>query len=273
LKGIKVAIPFMIVFGLFLVTPTVISASTLVKAGQTVAVDSLVSKGISSYRISVKNTDINSHKYSLSYGTLPSNFKAEFLLEGKVAKQIEVKAKDTVVVLLQVDVPRNVKAGTEIIKVNVKRDDGQNDMLPLSVTMNNDYSLVLTNQVKGLNVINGKSTSFDIEVKNTGSKLLSNVSLKLELPYKWILQSLNPEKVDLKPGESGLFKVQISIPTSETAGNKSIKLASISGSISSPQSEIVITVQNNPNYFYFVVGFIIIIGIVTLLFFRKNGRR
>lgn len=273
LKGIKVAISFMIVIGLFLVTPTVISASPLVNAGQTVAVDSLVSKGISSYRISVKNTDIKSHKYSLSYGTLPSKFKAEFLLEGKVTKQIEVKAKDTVVVLLQVDVPMNVKAGTEIIKVNVKRDDGQNDMLPLSVTINNDYSLVITNQVKGLNVINGKSTSLDIEVKNTGSKILNNVSLKLELPYKWIDQSGNPVKLQLRPGESGLFKVQILIPTSENAGNKSIKLYSFSDSIKSPQTEIIITVQNNPNYFYFIVGFIIIAGIGTLLYFRKNGRR
>lgn len=167
----------------------------------------------------------------------------------------------------------SVKAGTEIIKVNVKRDDGQAEILPLSVTTSSDYSLRITNHIKGLNVINGQNTNFDIEVKNTGSKILNNVNLKIEVPYKWILQSVNPQKLQLKPGEGGLFKVQISIPASEMAGNKFIKLSSISGNITSPLTEIGITVQNNPSYLYFILGLILLIGIGTLLYFRKNGRR
>lgn len=273
LKGVRIVISFMMAFGLFLAMKVTVIAAPSLESSQMVAVDSLESKGVSSYRISVQNTDINSHKYALSYEILPSDFKAEFLHENKVTKEIEVKAKETTVILFEVDVPMSVKAGTKMIKVNVKRDDGYTEAIPLSVTINSDYSLGIINQVKGLNVINGQSTSFDIEVKNTGSKILNNISLKLELPYKWILQGVNPEKLQLRPGESGLFKVRISIPTSENSGNKSIKLYSISDSISSSKTEIVITVQNNPNYFYFIVGFIIIVAIATLLYFRKNGRR
>lgn len=132
---------------------------------------------------------------------------------------MEVKAQDGIIAGLNVKMPAQATAGTIVIGVEVKRDDGQVDALPVSVTVNRDYSLLITNRINSLSVITGQDLSFDVSVLNSGSKNMDNVKLSLDLPYKWILQGTNPEKRSLKPGENGLYKVKVSIPPSQVSGN------------------------------------------------------
>ena len=212
-------------------------------------------------------------KDALTYGMLPKGLQADFTLDGKIINEVEVKAQDSVIAVLKVNVPARASAGTTVIDAQAKRDDGQIYELPVSVTVNNDYSLLITNRIDGLSVITGQDLSFDVSVLNNGSKNLDNVKLSLDLPYKWILQNTNPEKLSLKPGEDGLFKVKISIPPSQVSGNYKIKAAAISDSTTSPKIEIPVSVQNNPNYLFWVIGFIAAAGFGTLLYFRKHGRR
>lgn len=83
LKKLKAVVTFMIVIVLILALEVTASAVPLGKQINNATVDSLVPEGLSSYRISVNNSDISSHKYTLSYEILPSHFKADFFLKIK----------------------------------------------------------------------------------------------------------------------------------------------------------------------------------------------
>jgi uncharacterized membrane protein len=250
------------------------SAQSAGNGSKTAAVDSMISSnGEASFRLYIKNDDSRNHKYALTYGLIPKGLQAEFTLDGKIINEVDVKAQDSIIAILKVKTPSQASAGTMVIDAQAKRDDGQIYELPVSVTVNNDYSMVITNRIDGLSIITGQDLSFDISVLNNGGKNLDNIKLSLDLPYKWIMQNTNPGMLSLKPGESGLYKVKISIPPSQVSGNYKIKATAASDSTTSQKVEIPVTVQNNPNYLFWVIGVIAAAGLGTLLYFRKHGRR
>lgn len=269
----KMAFMFTI-FGLLAALTLPASAQSAGNGSKTAAVDNMVSSnGEAFFRLYIKNDDSRNHKYELIYGLIPKGLQADFILDGKIINEVDVKAQDSIIVGLKVKIPSQATAGTTVIDAQAKRDDGQINELPVSVTVNNDYSMAITNRIDGLSVITGQDLSLDVSVLNNGGKNLDNIKLSLDLPYKWILQDTNPGKLSLKPGENGLYKVKISIPPSQVSGNCKIKATAVSDSITSQKVEIPVTVQNNPNYLFWVIGVIAAAGLGTLLYFRKHGRR
>lgn len=226
-----------------------------------------------SFRLLIRNDDSSPHKYLLKYGLVTGVQQAYFTLDGKTVTQVEVNAKDSVEVIFSVKMPDNSPAGTTIIDTQAARDDGQVLTLSVSVTVNHDYSLAITNRLDNLSVITGQELSFDISVSNNGNKSLDNIKLSFDLPYKWVLQGTNPEKLSLKPGEIGTCKVRVSISPSQVSGNSTIKVSAVSDNVASPKVEIPVSVHNNPNYLFWVIGIIVLVGAATLFYFRKHGRR
>lgn len=248
--------------------------ASLAQAEQSISADTLVlAGGEASFRMLVKNDDNKPHKFLLSCINLQNDFSPIFLQDNKAVASIEIKAMVSSIILLKISIPQSAKAGSDAFAVIIKRDDGKTYTLPLSYTVNRDYSLEITNRIDGLNVINGQSLSFDVAVSNTGSRQLDNVGLKLDLPYKWLVQSITPEKAALKANENRVFKVRISVPSSQVSGNSNVKASAIAGEVSSPQVSIPVTVQSNPVMIYWAVGLLIIVSTATILFFRKHGRR
>ncbi len=226
-----------------------------------------------SFKLLIRNDDSSPHKYLLKYGMVPGVQQAYFTLDGKIATQVEVNAQGSAEIIFTVKMPDNSPAETTTIDTQATRDDGQVFFLPVSVTVNRDFSLAITNRLDNLSAITGQELSFDISVSNNGNKSLNNIKLSLDLPYKWILQGTNPGKLSLKPGEAGTYKVRVSIPPSQASGNNTIKVSAVAGSTASPKVEIPVSVHNNPNYLFWVIGIILLAGAGTLLYFRKHGRR
>jgi uncharacterized membrane protein len=226
-----------------------------------------------SFRMLIRNDDSSPHKYLLKYGPVPGVQQAYFTFEGKTATQVEVNAQDSAEVIFKVKMSDDSPAGTTAIDTQATRDDGKVFILPVSVTVNHDYSLAITNRIDNLSVITGQELSFDISLSNNGNKSLDNIKLSLDLPYKWVLQGTNPEKLSLKPGEIETCKVRVSIPPSQVSGNSTIKVSAVSDSTASPKVEIPVSVHNNPNYLFWVIGIIVLVGAGTLYYFHKHGRR
>jgi uncharacterized membrane protein len=274
MKYLRFMILVLFIVGLISVFPFSGLAKSTGSDSKTLAVDNMVSaNGDASYRLLIRNDDLRPHKYTLSYGLLPKKLQVNFNMDGRAIKELELKAQQNIIVGLNIKMPAQSSAGTTVIDIESKRDDGRVYALPVSVTVNRDYSLLITNQIKGLNVITGQDLSFDVSVLNNGKKNLNNIKLSVDFPYKWILQGVNPSKLSLKPGENGLYIVKVSIPPSQVSGNNIIKASAVSDSITSPKVEIPVSVQNNPNYLFWVIGLIALTGAGTLLYFRKHGRR
>lgn len=258
MKRFRMMVLMLFVFGLISALPLSASAQSVSNDSKALTVDAMVSSnGEASFRLFIKNDDSRQHKYALTYWLLPKGLQADFALDGKIINEVEVKAQDSVIVDLKVKMPARASAGTTVIGVEAKRDDGQVYALPVSVTVNRDYSLLITNRINGLSVITGQDLSLDVSVLNNGSKNLDNIKLSLDLPYKWILQGTNPDKLSLKPGENGLYRVKVSISPSQVSGNNTIKAFAVSDTIASPKVEIPVSVQNNPNYLFWVIGVIV----------------
>jgi uncharacterized membrane protein len=226
-----------------------------------------------SFRLLITNDDSGPHKYLLKYGPVPAVQQAHFTLDGKIVTQVDINAGDGAEMMFAVKLSDGSPAGTTAIEVQAARDDGQVFILPVSVTVNQDYSLVITSRLDNLSAITGQELSFDISVSNNGNKNLDNIKLSLELPYKWMLQDANPGKLALKPGESGTCKVRVSIPPSQVSGNNIIKVFAVSDNTASPKVEIPVSVHSDPSSLFWVTGIIALAGAGTLLYFRRHGRR
>lgn len=224
-------------------------------------------------RIMVENKDSKSHHYNLQTTGLPDGFKAYFTLEGKGIEGLDLSASEKRMVELHLNTPLKAAQDNGLIKVKSSRDDGPESLMPISFTVNHDFSLEITNEIKKLETMNGKSLSFDIAVANTGNKGLKDLGLKVDLPYKWTLDKLTPEKLSLKPGEKGVFRLNISIPSSQGSGNNILKIKSFNEAATSQEISIPVTVTATAGYAWWAIGFVLVVGSVTVIYFRKNVRR
>ncbi|HEY5587222.1 MAG TPA: NEW3 domain-containing protein [Ruminiclostridium sp.] len=224
-------------------------------------------------KIKVENKDIKLHHFNLQATELPEGFKAYFLLEGKLTETIELNPSDKRLIELHIEAPLKVLKDSGTFKIKFLREDGIESFMPISFTINHDFALEITNGIKKLEIMNGKSTSFDIAVTNTGNKELKTLGLKVDLPYKWSLENVIPDKLTLKPGENGVLKVNVSVPSTQAAGNFVIKIKSFNEDATSSEISIPIKVIASASYAWWVIGLVLVFGVVTILYFRKHGRR
>jgi uncharacterized membrane protein len=229
--------------------------------------------GETSFHLLIRNEDTQLHNYKLAYDLMPQGMQGKFVQQPKDAAKVAIEPLTSLLVEARISVPESTTAGNHQIIVKVDRDDGQVSFTPLSLTINRDYALSISNEIQNLSGINGQNLSFQIAVANTGKLPLNQVGIKLDLPYKWMVQRVSPEKMNLKPGENGLFNIQLAIPASQAAGNFQLKATAVTGNISSPVKVIPVTIQSNHNYLFWVIALLVLAAISTLLYFRKHGRR
>jgi len=158
--------------------------------------------GESISRIMIENKDSKTHHYNLQATGLLAGFKAYFTLDGKGMEGLDLTASQKRIVELHLNTPLKAAQDNGFIKVKSSRDDGLEMLMSVSFIVNHDFSLEITNEITKLETMNGKSLSFDIAVTNTGNKELKDLGLKVDLPYKWTLYKLTPEKLSLKPREN-----------------------------------------------------------------------
>ena len=270
----KVIGAFLAVGLLFCLTPSTRSVMAAVSSGTELSANYLtVPGGENMARIMVENNDSKPHHYNLLATGLSEGFKANFTLQGKEIEGLDLKASERRIVELHLNTPLKAAQDHGLITIKSSRDDGLETLMPVSLTVNHDFSLEITNEIKKLETMNGKSLNFDVAVTNTGNKELKDLGLKIDLPYKWTLDKLTPEKLSLKPGESGAFKLTISIPPSEGSGNNTLKIKSFNGVATSQEISIPVTVTATAGYAWWAIGLVLVVGIVTFIYFRKNVRR
>lgn len=268
----KVIGAFMAVGLLLCLTP--FTRSVLAAGSTELSVNYLtVPGGESISRIMIENNDSKTHHYNLQATGLPDGFKAYITLDGKGMEGLDLTASQKRIVELHLNAPLNAAQDNGLIKVKSSRDDGLESLMPISYTVNHDFSLEITNEISKLETMNGKSLSFDIAVTNTGNKELKDLGLKVDLPYKWTLDKLTPEKLSLKPGEKGVFRLNSSIPSSQGSGNNTLKIRSFNEAATSQEISIPVTVTATAGYAWWAIGLVLVVGIVTAMYFRKNVRR
>ncbi len=136
-----------------------------------------------------------------------------------------------------------------------------------------DSSLAVTSAEKTLKVVNGQATTLHIGVTNDGSAEMKDITVQIDLPYKWIIQSMDPRTVSLLPGESGEFTVVLAVPSSENASTHTLNVLCTNGDQTSEIINIPVAVVTNPAFGYGILGCIVLMITGTMIYFRRNVRR
>ncbi|MBR0598475.1 NEW3 domain-containing protein [Sinanaerobacter chloroacetimidivorans] len=221
----------------------------------------------------IQNNDSGTHSYNVTAGGMTNNYELYFASGGAPAKAIEVQPGTNAEIDLNISMKGTPSADTDQLTVTTIRDDGKESSVNLTVAVNKDYALSISNMLNKIDTLSGKSTEVTFSVTNNGTKELSSVKLEPELPYKWIAGQSSDTGINLKPGETGTLKMNIDVPSSQTAGNFTAKFAATSNETKSDQISIPVTVKTSSNIAYWMIGALLVIAVFTAVQFKRHGRR
>jgi uncharacterized membrane protein len=221
----------------------------------------------------IENNDASAHSYSFKSYNLPKKMESYFSVNSKYAEGLSLQASESAVIQFHLALPADIAEKAIQINIETLRDDGISTTTTLSFTKNSDYSMQLTGTTDNLQVVSGATFSFDVVVTNTGDKDLDALAIKAELPYKWIQNSVNPETLSLKKGESGSYQMNVSVPISQSSGTSSIKVTVSNENTSSAELSIPVRVTSNSNFVWILGGVAVSVAAAAFIYFRKHGRR
>jgi len=223
--------------------------------------------------IHIMNTDLAEHQYSLLLAGLDETFQHYFVIEGTAGDSVTLAPSESTVVQLNITAPGNPQSSNYDFTIEYKRDDGEAAFLPAHITINKDYAVTLVSDVNQLESLNGSTFNVQVVVTNTGSKALENIGVTAELPYKWVVKSISPETFSLVPGENAAVHMEVTIPASQTTGNTKISITAGNDMTKSAEITIPVKVTAKANFALFFAGVVALVTLVTVIYFRKHGRR
>ncbi|MPN56440.1 hypothetical protein SDC9_204129 [bioreactor metagenome] len=121
--------------------------------------------------------------------------------------------------------------------------------------------------------MNGQTATLHIGITNDGSAEMKDITVQIDLPYKWIIQSMDPGTISLLPGESGEFIIVLAVPASENASTHTLNVSCKSGDLTSDIINIPVAVVTNPVFGYVIIGCVVLMIAGTVFYFRRNVRR
>jgi uncharacterized membrane protein len=221
----------------------------------------------------IQNNDPGAHQYKLAAEGNTQNYELYFASGGAPVDSIAVQPGASAEIDLNIKMKGNTSAGTDNLLIKATRDDGKEDNIKLSVMINKDYVLSVSSMLNKIDTLSGKAAEVTLSVTNNGVKELSSVKIEPELPYKWIAGQNSDTGINLKPGETGTLKMSIEIPSSQTAGNFTAKFSAASNETKSDQISIPVTVKTSSNMAWWMIGALLLIAGLTIVQFKRHGRR
>lgn len=221
----------------------------------------------------VRNNDTVEHDFTLTTEGMSNHYELYFATENIPTTTLKIPAGGNVPINLNMTLIGDPMVNNDTILVNALRDDGQKITMKMAVHINKDYQLNVTGLSDKAEVLNGKAAELTFSVKNNGAKEIKAIKLGAELPPKWFISQGGETSIDLKPGEAGTIKITVEVPNSQIAGTSVVKVAAISTETQSNPISIPVTVKTSANIAYWMVGLLLIIAVITVIQFKKHGRR
>ncbi len=225
------------------------------------------------YQLELRNDTTASHEYSLSLTGLSEKLTASFSQGGPLLNKVAVAANSFEEFFLRIEVPADTPIGHYTAQVIATREDGLLFAFPLALNVENTYAIQIISQNLNLTTFSGQEFTFDITAMNSGAAPITNVSLSVNVPAKWITQIEPAPLSTLEPGVQAVFHCRVVVPASQVAADQTLKLVLISDQAASPESTLVVRVQKSPTFFYVALA---VMGLAIgggLLYFRLKGRR
>ena len=186
-----------------------------------------------------------------------------------------VGAGDTENVKATVKPAFDATAGQYLIDVSATAGDYRAET-QLGVEITGSYSLRLTtaDQRLSTNVTAGSSTAFQVQVQNTGSADLTNVTLTATPPTGWTVTFDTPTIASIAVGDFATATATITPVSGAIAGDYIVSLSAKADQVTTPSTIAVrATVETSSIWGFVGVGLIVLVLIGLFLVFRRYGRR
>jgi uncharacterized membrane protein len=240
----------------------------------TIALQQAVQAGnVGQYQFEISNQTSKSHHYQLAVQDLPNSLRLTFVQDGPVLDAVSVDANSYGQVTLRAEVPFGVPIGRYAGAIIATRDDGVVLKVPIVLNVENTYALRIVNQNLNVTTFSGQEFTFEVTASNAGAAPLTNLTLVLDGPSKWVPR-VEPAVVgSLAPGAEMIFHAAVLVPQSQIAIDQPVSLSVSSDQVSTAKSVLTIRVQNRPDYLI-VVGIVLAAAAIGVLaYFRVRGRR
>jgi uncharacterized membrane protein len=213
------------------------------------------------------------HAYDLSMIGLPDSLRLTFMQGSSVLSSITIDANTYEIVTLRVEVPADTSVGRYTGTISAARDDGLVLTVPLVLNIENTYAVQIVSHNLNIITFQGQEFSFNVTAANSGAAAVTDLTLNVEAPAKWIVQVEPVTVATLDAGAETLYHVRVIVPPSQMAIDQPVKLTVSSDQASSDESTLTVRVQNQPGYLI-MAGLLILAAVIGVgVYFRAKGRR
>ena len=163
--------------------------------------------------------------------------------------------------------------GEYLIKIKASSDTLQAEIeLKAVITATYELTFTPTSGRYDTKTTSGKDNHFAVQIKNTGSAAIENISFSSTGPDGWKIK-FNPDKLEtLEAGATKDIDITIFPPDKTIAGDYMINL-NVASENSSPKMDVRVTVQTPTIWGWVGIGIIVIVIIGVAIIFAKLGRR
>ncbi|MBB3185863.1 NEW3 domain-containing protein [Microbacter margulisiae] len=230
------------------------------------------SKTTFTYSATLQNMTADTELYALQAQVDPG-WTVDFKVNYKQVSSVSVDPNQSQTVLIDVNPPEDVAAGTYTIPVTAQTST-TSASINLYVVITGSYKMALTTPTGLLstNITAGGARRVQLVVQNTGSSQLQNVKLSAASPSKWDV-TFDPKQIDqILPNGSAIVYATIKADKKAIPGDYQVDMTATTSQTS---SSLTMRVTAETSMLWGWIGVLIIIialGSVYFLF-RKYGRR
>lgn len=224
------------------------------------------------FNATLKNRTGDDQVYGLR-ADAPRGWNVVFKVAGKAVSSVPVEAGGNKELMIDVDAPSEVPAGTYKIPVSTSTHLTSSSM-ELEVVITGSYKLELTTPTGLLSTkaVAGSEKKIELLVKNTGSTPLSGIELSGAAPVSWEL-TFEPKKISLiEPGKSETVTALLKADRKALAGDY---VVNIDAKAADTSSRATFRISVEASFFSGFLGVVIILAALGSVYylFRKYGRR
>lgn len=224
------------------------------------------------YDLEIYNRTAEEQHYSLR-ANAPRGWNVEFETDGKKVTSITVDSNQREQMAVEITPSEEVKQGEYEIPIMASSGSTEAEV-NLEAVVTGKYEMELTTPDGRLSsdITPGGDKVIELEVKNTGTSSLKDISLSSNTPPEWNVEFEPANITSLEPGESATVKARVTASDNAIAGDYVVEMSAGSPEISSDAS-FRISVKTSMLWGWvgvLMIG-VVIAGMIFLV--RKYGRR
>ncbi len=224
------------------------------------------------YDVELTNRTAQEQHYALQAKT-PQGWQVKFSVGGKDVTSVTVPSNETESISVQVTPAETVEKGTYEIPIVASSGGTQSDLtLEAAITGSYDMELTTADGRLSTDISAGDEKTLTLQIKNTGTSPLSDISLKANTPTDWDVQFEPKEIPTIEAGKTETVKATVSASDNDIAGDYVVEMTAESPEASST-AQFRVSVKTSFVWGWIGVGLIVVVLVGIFFLVKKFGRR